>query len=88
MQAQYEQAPGYIEPIPQHIQIQIKELDRLSLTPDQASEATGIPKQTFAKWRHQGEGPKYIKIANRIYYRPQAIINFLETHEQATLDQR
>lgn len=86
MQTLHEQTPGHFEPIPQPIQI--KELDRLSLTPEQVSEATGIPKQTLAKWRHQGEGPKYVKIANRIYYRPQAIINFLETHEQATLDQR
>jgi len=32
-----------------------------------------ISKRTLANWRHNGEGPKYVKIGGRILYRLSAV---------------
>ena len=38
-------------------------------TVPEASEATGITQASLNRWRVSGEGPRFAKIANRIYYR-------------------
>ncbi len=30
---------------------------------------TGIKRQTHARWRHEGSGPKYVRLGGRVFYR-------------------
>jgi len=38
------------------------------LTAIQLTVKTGIPKNTLAKWRHDGKGPKFVKLGTRVVY--------------------
>ena len=33
------------------------------------SRHTGIARQTHARWRHEGVGPKFIRLGRRVFYR-------------------
>ena len=33
------------------------------------SRYTGIAQQTHARWRHEGIGPKYVRLGRRVFYR-------------------
>jgi len=35
----------------------------------QISRYTGIKPQTHARWRHEGIGPKYVRLGGRVFYR-------------------
>jgi len=43
-------------------------LDDRYLTAIQASVRTGIPKNTLARWRTDGKGPRFVKRGGRILY--------------------
>lgn len=58
-----------------------------------ASEAVGgvIAPQTFANWRYQGRGPRFVKIGNRVFYpaselRKLVVHTFQSTSEYSTRD--
>jgi predicted DNA-binding transcriptional regulator AlpA len=41
-----------------------------TLIPTECIEAyTGITRQTHARWRHEGVGPKYTRLGGRVFYR-------------------
>ena len=35
----------------------------------QLSQYTGMTRQTHARWRHEGFGPKYLRQGGRVFYR-------------------
>lgn len=43
-------------------------LDGSYLTTIQVSVSTGIPKNTLARWRKDGRGPRFVKHGKRIAY--------------------
>lgn len=43
--------------------------DRL-LTPDEVSTRLGITLDGLARWRQRREGPRHLKVGNRVRYRP------------------
>ncbi len=49
------------------------------LTPDQTSARVKIAKQTLARWRVEGRGPRFVRLGNRIFYRPGDIEAWLAT---------
>jgi predicted site-specific integrase-resolvase len=44
-----------------------------------ASEILGAHWKTLEKWRHQGRGPKYLRLCGRIRYRESDLRAFLES---------
>src|SRR3954454_2159183 len=40
------------------------------LTPVQTSAKLKIAKQTLARWRVEGKGPKFLRLGGRVLYRP------------------
>jgi hypothetical protein len=49
------------------------------LTPDQTSAKVKIAKQTLARWRVEGRGPRFLRLGNRIFYRPGDLEAWLAT---------
>ena len=39
------------------------------LTPGQTSKRLKIAKQTLARWRVEGKGPRFVRLGNRVFYR-------------------
>jgi Helix-turn-helix domain len=35
---------------------------------------------TIRRWRREGNGPPYIRIGHRIFYRPTELVEFVESH--------
>ncbi|MGP5496819.1 helix-turn-helix transcriptional regulator [Corynebacterium flavescens] len=52
-------------------------------TPKQTSEATGFSVATLATWRSRGNGPKFLRIAGRIYYLKTDVQEWLTTEINA-----
>lgn len=48
------------------------------LTPEQAALRLGVTARTLAKWRHEGRGPRYVKLARAIFYRASDLDAFEE----------
>ena len=46
-------------------------------TIEQVAKELGKTVQTLYNWRWQGKGPKYVKIGNRVMYRPEDIAAFI-----------
>lgn len=46
---------------------------------DEAARALRMGVSTLNRWRSQGKGPEYVKIGGRVFYRPSAIREFLES---------
>jgi len=63
--------------------LEVCELRPLPEAPDTLIPATQLPlyigsaEQTLARWRHEGFGPKYIKVGSRVYYRTDDVRAFL-----------
>lgn len=51
--------------------------DHVTWSPQQAADATGVARQTLAKWRCDGHGPKYVKVGRSIRYRPADVHQWL-----------
>jgi hypothetical protein len=45
------------------------------------AEQLGLALRTLRKWRFLGQGPAYVKIARRIYYRDEAVAAWVASHE-------
>jgi hypothetical protein len=50
------------------------------LTPDQTSAKLKIAKQTLARWRVEGKGPKFVRLGNRVFYRAGDVEAFVTGH--------
>ena len=38
-------------------------------SPDEVAEHLGIPLRTLAQWRHEGTGPRYLRVGRHVRYR-------------------
>jgi len=52
---------------------------RGALTNKQAAAELGLSKTTLERWRWLKVGPKYYKVGNRVFYRPEDLQAFLKT---------
>jgi len=50
------------------------------LTPNQAAEYIGLSTSTLAKMRHRGDGPRYMKVGNRVRYAVADLDAFMANH--------
>jgi predicted DNA-binding transcriptional regulator AlpA len=48
------------------------------LTQEQAALLLGLKPPTLASWRHQGRGPRYLKIGRSCFYRESDIETWLD----------
>ncbi|MCD0280470.1 helix-turn-helix domain-containing protein [Xanthomonas melonis] len=62
------------------------ERERMSV-PD-AARYMGMSKSTMDKMRHEGRGPRYLKIGGRIFYRVSDLDAYLEAAVVETTDSR
>lgn len=49
-----------------------------ALTPEQLSEALGVPLKTLANWRWRRSGPAFIKIGQRVRYPRAALADWMK----------
>lgn len=52
-------------------------MERLLRLPEVA-ELTGLPVNTLRFWRHQGTGPRSIKLGRRVVYRECDVVAWIE----------
>lgn len=57
-------------------------MDNELITADEAAERLGLKPTTLTNWRATGKGPRFTKIGRSIYYRPQAIREFINSAER------
>jgi predicted DNA-binding transcriptional regulator AlpA len=50
------------------------------LLPKQVSQKIKVSESTLAKWRLNGNGPKFVKIGGKVVYRESDVERFLEAH--------
>ncbi len=50
------------------------------LAPEQVADNLGVTTKTLANWRARGTGPRYVRVAGRIYYTLEAYAEYW--HEQ------
>lgn len=48
------------------------------LTPHQLAERWGLSTGTLANWRYRGQGPRFIRLSNRVLYPVDQIRSFEE----------
>ena len=54
-------------------------MEKLLRLPEVA-ELTGLPVNTLRFWRHQGTGPRSIKLGRRVVYRECDVVAWIEEH--------
>jgi excisionase family DNA binding protein len=47
------------------------------LTTQEVADRLRMPKATLRYWRHQGQGPKGVKLGNRVLYREVDVETFI-----------
>ena len=52
-------------------------LDEPLLPEDEAARILKVKKQTPAAWRNRGQGPAYVKVGRRVFYRPSDLREWL-----------
>jgi predicted DNA-binding transcriptional regulator AlpA len=52
-------------------------MEKLLRLPEVA-ELTGLPVNTLRFWRHQGTGPRSIKLGRRVVYRECDVVDWIE----------
>lgn len=58
-------------------------MNEAHITQEQAAAIVGVKPATLGMWRHQGRGPRYLKIGRSAFYRPSDIEAWLD--EQAVV---
>jgi predicted DNA-binding transcriptional regulator AlpA len=53
-------------------------MDETPKTQEQAAALLGLKPTTLAAWRHQGRGPRYLKIGRSCFYRESDIESWLD----------
>lgn len=75
-------SPAEIEAIAHQVAEELKkDAVREVQTTTQAANYLGVSKQRLEIWRHQGKGPRFIKLARMVRYRKSDIDEFLEQHK-------
>lgn len=54
-------------------------MEKLLRLPEVA-ELTGLPVNTLRFWRHQGTGPRSIRLGRRVVYRECDVVAWIEEH--------
>jgi hypothetical protein len=49
------------------------------LPQDEAAQILKVKKQTPAAWRNRRQGPAYVKVGRRVFYRPSDLREWLES---------
>lgn len=49
------------------------------ITTAETAKLLGVRVETLSNWRNLGRGPKYLRIARKIYYRAAEIREFIES---------
>lgn len=57
------------------------------LTTDEVAKVFPISSNSLRKRRSQGEGPAWIKDGERVFYKQQAVREYLDARRQKTIDQ-
>lgn len=52
-------------------------MEKLLRLPEVA-ELTGLPVNTLRFWRHQGSGPRSIKLGRRVVYRERDVVDWID----------
>lgn len=58
------------------------------MKPDKASEYLGCSQMTLARMRHEGRGPRYVKLGGRVFYRKADLDAYVEAGVIETTDSR
>ncbi|TAA11258.1 DNA-binding protein [Pseudoxanthomonas winnipegensis] len=58
------------------------------LTGNDAAKYLGLSKSTLEKMRHEGRGPRYLKIGGRVFYRRPDLDEYIERSVVETEDTR
>lgn len=61
-------------------------LRRGALSAPKAAEYLDTTVGTLAKWRHQGEGPPFLKLGRKVVYRVETLDAYLRDLETATTE--
>lgn len=64
-------SPSLLRPLPEN--------DEALIPSRQMPTYVGLSIQTLARWRHEGQGPEYIKIGRKVAYRAGTVRKWLET---------
>ena len=56
-----QETPPHLNALPDHGDVLIAAA--------QVPEYIGLKKQTLARWRHEGFGPKWVRLGRRVFYR-------------------
>lgn len=54
------------------------------LSPDEVEKIFPLPVSTLEKLRKDGKGPKWIKRGRKVFYRPNDVRSYLNSHRQMT----
>lgn len=49
-------------------------------TPVDVAEYLGVPVRTLSQWRHQGKGPRFVRVGKHVRYRWADVEAFLNTN--------
>ncbi|WP_369913880.1 helix-turn-helix transcriptional regulator [Xanthomonas sp. NCPPB 3005] len=66
--------------------VRLPERDRMKV-PD-AAKHLGVSVSTLDKMRHEGRGPRYLKIGGRIFYRVADLDAYIDASVVETIDSR
>jgi len=61
-----------------------KMMGQAVLTPTEAAQFLGVAKQTLARWRHEGGGPRYSLAGRLVRYRAADLEGWLELRAVAS----
>lgn len=58
-------------------------MEKYVLTPAQTAEKIGgLKTRTLQQMRIRGDGPPFVKIGRKVFYRPQAVLDWLAEEEK------
>jgi len=55
-----------------------------TLSPGEAAARLGLQESTLRNWRYRGQGPKYVRLGNRIRYRVSDLDEYLDRQTRAS----
>lgn len=63
-------------------------VQRQVLSEHELAHRWGVNHKTLARWRHEGRGPKYLKLSKRVGYPVEAIVEFERAAVYSSTSQR
>jgi hypothetical protein len=58
--------------------------DLVLMPPEEAAKLLNSFPKTLERWRYEGNGPRYVKVGHRVYYRREAINDWILKQERAS----